>query len=319
MDELSGGPVLDCVIIGGGPAGLTAALYLARYNRKFAIIDNGASRAAWIPESHNIPAFEQGIAGPEILQRQRRHAELYGATISDGTVTRLKQARKQFSVCLKNSNGQSNELRARFVLLATGVVDIEPKFGGVEDAVHQGLVRFCPICDGYEAKGKNVAVIGYGNKGLGEAIFIARTYTPTVTLLSYGKPLGLGQEEQKLLHSLGITIINEPIRTLAFSGSKLSAITGGSATAVEFDVIYSALGVQYRSGVATALGAASDESGAVQVGAHSQTTVPGLYAAGDVTQGLNQIVSGMGQAAIAATHIHNRCGVIAPLRMDDPR
>ncbi|MGA7328519.1 MAG: NAD(P)/FAD-dependent oxidoreductase [Rhodomicrobium sp.] len=307
MDNLSGGSVLDCVIIGSGPAGLAAALYLARYNRRFAVIDNGASRAAWIPESHNIPAFAEGIAGPEILMRQRRHAEIYGATITKGTVTRLKQDLEQFTVSYEDTRRDGRELRARFLLLATGVVDIEPKFGGVEDAVHQGLVRFCPICDGYEAKGKNVAVIGYGNRGLGEAIFIARTYTPTVTLLSYEKPLDLSQEEQKLLHSLGIVIISEPIRTLAFSGSKVTAITGGGATAVEFDVIYSALGVEYRSGLATALGAASDDRGAVWIGEHSQTTVPSLYAAGDVTQGLNQIVAGMGQAAIAATDIHNRC------------
>ena len=75
---------MDCAIIGGGPAGLTAALYLARYNRRFAVFDGGASRAAWIPESHNLPLFTQGIGGPEILRRQRDHVQNYGGAIIDG-------------------------------------------------------------------------------------------------------------------------------------------------------------------------------------------------------------------------------------------
>jgi thioredoxin reductase (NADPH) len=297
--------MLDCVIVGGGPAGLTAALYLARYGRKFAAIDSGASRASWIPESHNIPAFVKGIAGPEILKRQRAHAELYGAEIVAGKVTELKREFPGFEVVYQDASGGISGMHTQFVLLATGVKDIGPALPDAADAVKLGLVRYCPICDGYEAKGKKVAVIGYGDGGLGEAVFIARTFTPDVTVFSIGTPFVPSDCGKEKLKKYGIKCISAPLRSLALSGSKVVAMfkDGDRQT---FDTVYAAMGVEYRAGLATALGAASDEKGALWISAHSQTTIPGLYAAGDVTQGLNQIVVAMGQAAIAATAIHNR-------------
>ena len=118
---------LDCVIIGGGPAGLTVALYLARYNRRFVLIDGGNSRAAWIPESHNLPLFTKGIAGPEILRRQREHVEAYGASIIDAKVTKLEADGSGFTVRLQ-ADAQTYKISARFIVLATGVVDIAPQF-----------------------------------------------------------------------------------------------------------------------------------------------------------------------------------------------
>jgi thioredoxin reductase (NADPH) len=295
--------LLDCAIIGGGPAGLTAALYLARYGRDFVVIDSGDSRAGWIPESHNIPLFTEGIGGREILKRQREHAEAYGARLMQGEATALCRTGAGFEIGVSESGGKAATLSARFVLLATGVSDIPPKIPNVADAVQRGLIRYCPICDGYEAKGKRVGVIGVGDRGLGEAVFIARTYRAEVTLLSFDEPPILTVQQCETLARYRIRLVTEPIASLSCDGGKIGA--HGDAR-YEFDTLYSALGVQYRSGLATALGAASDECGALSVGEHSETTAPGLYAAGDVTQGLNQIVAGMGQAAKAATHIHNR-------------
>ncbi len=304
MSQAPSANILDCVIIGGGPAGLTAALYLARFNRNFAVIDGGESRASWIPETHNLPLFTQGIAGPEILRRQREHAEICGARLISGKVTELSKTASGFGVRYQKHGAEPGELEARFALLATGVIDIPPRIPDVEDAVQCGLVRYCPICDGYEAKGKKVAVIGIGNKGLGEAAFIARTYSSDVTLLSFHEPLLLNEEEDEKRRKYRIRHIGEPIRTLARKGGKVCA--KGTQTEYDFDVVYSALGVEYRSGLATALGAISDPAGALKVDEHSETSVPDLYAAGDVTQGLNQIVVAMGQAAKAATAMHNR-------------
>ena len=296
---------LDCAIIGGGPAGMTAALYLARYNRRFALFDNGNSRAAWIPESHNLPLFTQGIAGPEILRRQREHLEAYGAPIIDAAVTKLAKAGAGFTARFWE-NGSASELSARFIVLATGVVDIAPRIPDVEEAVKRGLIRYCPICDGYEARGRKVGVIGIGDRGLGEACFIARTYSTDVTLLSFHEPLVLSNEELETAKAHGIMVIREPVATFAFNGRAIFAKAAEGGRDYEFDVVYSALGVHYRSALATALGAETDEMGALTVGDHSETTIPGLYAAGDVTRGLNQIVVAMGQAARASTHIHNR-------------
>jgi thioredoxin reductase (NADPH) len=295
---------IDCVVIGGGPAGLTAALYLARFDRRFIVIDNSQSRAAWIPESHNVPLFTRGIGGGEILRRQREHAEAYGARIAQGTVSELSRISAGFSVSFERPDDEKATVQARFAILATGVADIPPRMPDVEPAVQSSLIRYCPICDGYEAKGKSVGVIGLGNQGLGEACFIARTYAAKVTLLSFHEPLLLSDGERRNLAEHGIRLIPEPITSLSCDGGKIAA--HGAGARCEFDVMYSALGVYYRSDLAAALGATRNEAGALNVGEHAETNVPGLYAAGDVTEGLNQIVVGMAQAARAATHIHNQ-------------
>ncbi len=285
---------------------MTAALYLARYNRRFALFDSGNSRAAWIPESHNLPLFTQGIAGPEILRRQREHLEAYGAPIIDASRHKAGQGRG-----LASPPGSGKMAAPRSCLRALSYsqpasVDIAPRIPDVEEAVKRGLIRYCPICDGYEARGRKVGVIGIGDRGLGEACFIARTYSSDVTLLSFHEPLVLSAGELETAKAHGITVIREPVATLAFNGRAIFAKAAGGGRDYEFDVMYSALGVHYRSALATALGAETDEMGALTVGDHSETTIPGLYAAGDVTRGLNQIVVAMGQAARAATHIHNR-------------
>jgi thioredoxin reductase (NADPH) len=178
----------DCVVVGAGPAGLTAAIYLGRFRRDVAVIDAGASRAARIPLSRNHPGFPEGVRGRTLLARMRRQAERYGASISAGRVEGLRRTEQGFRL-----TSEAGEMAVRAVLLATGVADVEPTIPGVDEAVAQGLIRICPICDG------------------------------------------------RLL-----------------------------------------------------------------VGEHQETSVPWLYAAGDVVRGLNQISTAEGEGAIAATQIHNR-------------
>lgn len=295
--------VLDALIIGGGPAGLTAALYLARFRRRFLVVDAGAPRAAWIPTSHNIPVFAKGIGGPEILARTREHAELYGARILPGTVTGLRCMSEHFLASL----GGGQEIRARRVVLATGALDIEPDLPDLPDAVRRGLVRYCPICDGYESMDRRIAVIGRGDRGLGEAVFIARTYSSDVTLLTLGEPMQLSPDQRDLLAQRRVKLVEAPIRALDMRDGRITALRGQGGEEYRFDILYSALGLKYRSDLAIALGAEHDGAGALAVDAHGQTTVKGLYAAGDIVRGLDQIVVAMGHAAIAATHIHNHC------------
>jgi thioredoxin reductase (NADPH) len=298
---------LDCLVIGGGPAGLTAALYLARFKRRFLVVDGGAPRAAWIPKSHNIPFFAEGIPGPEILARQREHAERYGIGILAGMVTGLQKVPGHFVALAEEKAGGTQQIRARRVLLATGAVDIEPELPDLPDAVRRGLVRYCPICDGYESRDRRIAVIGFGARGLGEAAFIARTYSDDVTLLTLGQRLELDPEQRRVAGQHRVRIVEEPIAGLEVAGDRIAAIRTGSGQEHRFDVLYSALGLKYRTELALALGARHDPSGALLVDEHNQTSVKGLYAAGDIVRGLDQIVLAMGHAATAATHIHNRC------------
>ena len=146
--------ILDCLIVGGGPAGLTAALYLARFSRSFLLADSGASRAAWIPKSHNFPLFSDGLGGRDMLERQREHLRHYGVTPVAGVVSDLRQADGGFAAIVQEATGAVRGVRARHVLLATGAVDVEPDLPNLADALKRGLVRYCPICDGYEARGR---------------------------------------------------------------------------------------------------------------------------------------------------------------------
>jgi len=299
---------LDCLIIGGGPAGLTAALYLARFQRSFLVVDAGEPRAAWIPLSHNIPFFAEGIAGPAMLDRQRAHLVRYETRVLAGTVTALRPVPDGFLAELAPTAGPPRTVATSYVLLATGAEDIEPALPDLADAVRGGQVRYCPICDGYEARGRRIAVLGQGADGFGEALFIARTYGADVTLLTLGEPLALDRQQIETAERHGITLVAEPIMALDRSDGRIEAVRVGDKT-LRFDVLYSALGLRCRSGLARALGADADEHGALVVDAHNRTSIPRLYAAGGVVKGLDQVVVAMGHAAIAATEIHNRCAV----------
>jgi thioredoxin reductase (NADPH) len=300
------GEILDCLIVGGGPAGLTTALYLARFKRRFQVVDSGSPRAAWIPTSHNIPMFAEGISGKDLLARARTNLRQYGDCILPGMVTGLRKQPDRFIAVVEGNDGSTSQVAARRVVLATGAVDIEPDLPDVPNAVQRGLVRYCPICDGYESRDQKIAVIAYGAHGIGEAVFIARTYSRDVTLLTLGQGLELDAEQQAKLDEHGIKVVETPVESLDMENDRISAVQLGGKEH-RFDVLYSALGLKYRSDLAISLGAEHDPSGSLMVDSHCQTTVKGLYAAGDIVRGIDQIVVGMGHAALAATHIHNHC------------
>lgn len=286
----------EVLIVGAGPSGLTAATYLARFRRRVLVADGGAPRACWIPVSHNMPGFPQGITGDAILKRMTEQAVEYGAVIEAGRVESLTKDVGGFIVRL---NGR--ELRVRAVLLATGVMDHHPDLPGVERAIERSLVRICPICDGYEAIDKAVAVIGQDDKGLREAAFL-RTYSDRVTLIHIGPPEALAATDE--LDRLGIELIRAPIDNVRLEGDRVTALSWGGAFRT-FDLVYSALGTSPNTALAEALDARTGEDGRLFVDARQQTSIEGLYAAGDVVRGLNQIAVASAEAAVAATAIHN--------------
>ncbi|MGG5823409.1 NAD(P)/FAD-dependent oxidoreductase [Falsiroseomonas sp. HW251] len=294
---------VDALVVGGGPAGMTAALYLARFRRRVVVADAGDPRAAWIPASHNIPFFADGIPGPEILARQREHLGRYRIPVVAAAVTSLVREGEGFAATLDGSA----VIRARHVLLATGARDIEPELPDLRDAVRRGLVRYCPVCDGFESRGKRIAVIGHGATGAGEALFIARTYSDDVTLLTLGR-MDMDAPTRERLERHGVRVVEKPVTALDVQDGRIAALRVDGAE-LRFDILYSALGLDYRTELAAALGAERDAKGALVVDGGMQTTVKGLYAAGDIVTGLDQIVVGMGHAAIAATRIHNECGM----------
>ena len=286
----------EVLIVGAGPAGLTAATYLARFRRRVLVADGGAPRACWIPVSHNLPGFPKGITGEAIIRRMTEQALEYDAVIEPGRVERLERDGDRFIAQL---NGRA--VRARAVLLATGVVDHHPDLPGVERAIERAVVRICPICDGYEAIDKAVAIIARDDRGVREAAFL-RTYSDRVTLIHVGPPEALTEADE--LARMGVELIRAPIDNVRLEGDRVTALSWGGTFHV-FDLVYSALGTSPNAVLARALGAAVGEDGCMVVDGHQATSVAGLYAAGDVVRGLNQIAVAGAEAAIAATAIHN--------------
>jgi thioredoxin reductase (NADPH) len=296
---------LDCLIVGAGPAGLIAATYLGRYRRRVTIVDAGASRAALIPVSHNYPGFPEGISGNQLLSRLREQTLRYGAEIFSGEVERIVRAEGGGFTAHYRTGSGAQVLTAATVLLATGVVDIEPALPHVTDAVRRGYIRHCPVCDGFEVIDQKIAIVGYGKKLVQEALFL-RSYSADITLFSLGREMELSAPDRSKLRHSGIAIVEEATTKVSLDGNRIVALHGESGRVYRFDTLYSALGVAVQSGLARELAAACDGRGDLMVDRkRMQTSIPGLYAAGDVVQGLNQISVAAGHAAIAAAAIHH--------------
>lgn len=299
----------DCIIVGAGPAGLTAAIYLARFHLSIRLFDSGTSRAALIPRTHNHAGFPDGISGTELLARMLAQAERYGARREFARVTTIKRENDSFVVLT-----DASEYKSRSVLLATGVINNRP--GGMGDALHtealaKGLLRYCPICDGYEVTDQQVAVIGSGEHGTAEAIFL-RGYSSNIVLISPEVEHELDARCEAELEKAGIGRIDGPCGAYAIEDDRLALDT--SIGRLSFDSVYPALGSRVRSDLAAEAGAMLSEDRCVVTDSHQRTNIPGLFAAGDVVKGLDQISHAMGDGGVAATAIRNYLAELAPLR-----
>jgi len=298
----------DCLIIGGGPAGLTAAIYLARFHLSVIVVDSGQSRTSLIPRTRNHAGFPDGIAGPKLLERMRKQAACYGALLRNGVVTDLMEDAEGFIA--RTDNGWFS---ARAILLATGVVNLRPSM--IDDEMHSralaaGLLRYCPICDGYEVTDQRVAVIGTGTRGIAEANFL-RSFTPDVTLVAPTEGHTLNVTQRIELEAAGIAIAGI-CRAITLQPRNISLDVEGSE--LVFDTLYPALGSDIRSELAGQLGAHRSDEGCLTVDPHQRTNIAGLYAAGDVVLGLDQISHAMGEGGVAATTIRNDLAKVKPLR-----
>jgi thioredoxin reductase (NADPH) len=291
----------DVLVVGGGPAGLTAALYLARFRRSVVVVDAGASRAATIPRSHNVAGFPDGVAGAELVAAMRRHAERYGATVVADEVMALQRAPHGFSATLD----AGAPLQARAVVLATGCSDVPPRMPQLERALADGLLRYCPVCDGYEASGQAIGLVTDAANDADEALFL-RHFSDRVTLFVVTPDVRHTPAQRQRLDDAGIAVVHEPIDAIRLRGERVVVQHGGGETVC--DTLYGALGLLVHSDLAAALGARRDGHGCLCTDAHQQTSVEGLYAVGDVAEGLNQIAVACGGAAIAAAALHRALG-----------
>ena len=299
--------IADCLIVGGGPAGLTAAIYAARFRLRTIVVDSGQSRAAQIPCTRNHAGFPDGIAGSDLLERIRQQAIRYGAALERGQVTSIDGSAGAFAASLADGR----ILRAGAIILATGVSNIRPD---IDEALHaqalqKGRIRYCPVCDCFEVTDQSVGVIGAGARAVKEATFL-RAYTSRVTVIASATDARFEDADKAALAAIGAPLMSGPPSGFRLEDDGLSLEAGGRR--VTFDAIYPALGSTVHSDLAAGLGAALGEDGCITVDAHQRTSVPGLYAAGDAVIGLDQISHAMGEAGVAATTLRNDLAAAAP-------
>ena len=287
---------LDCLVIGAGPAGMTAGMYLRRFHRDVRIVHRGDSRALRIPRSHNYPGFPDGIPGTELLARLHTQLSNVGGDVVEGDVESIEAVGDGFVASIGG-----DAVEAATVLLATGVVDVEPRLPGIAALRERGLLRQCPICDGFEFTDRRIGVIGAGPHGARETLFLCN-YSRQVCFIAGD---ALDDPWERDLRERNVTRLStEVVKAAPTSEGAVRLVMGDGATH-EFDVLYAALGARPRSALAASLGARLDPQGGIVVDAHCRTSVRGVFAAGDVVSGLDQLAVAVGHAAIAATAIHN--------------
>jgi len=300
MDSENGEP-LDCLIVGAGPAGLAAAIYLGRYRRRVVVIDGGNSRAALIPASHNLPGFPDGISGLDLLARLREQTHGCGAVIIPGEVTELRSFESGFEAVVED-----RVFHAKTVILATGLIDLHTGLGDLKDATLAGRVRWCPICDGFEVRDQNVAIIANGEHAVGHALFL-RNYTRSLSLIVEPSH-AFSDAAMQQLNGFGIEVCSGTVTAVVTLDNGVQ-LDMADAQPLHFDTVYPMLGCQNRSDLAVKLGAELGDCASLTVDAHQQTSVPGLYAVGDVVDAINQIIVGTAHAAVAATAVHHSLGL----------
>ena len=289
----------DTAIIGGGPAGLTAAIYLARYRRKVVVFDRGGSRASLIPTSHNHAGYPGGIHGEDLLAAMRQQAVQYGAELRSGDVDAIVAQGQGWHL-----TGEGIDLTAHTVLFATGTVNRYPDIPREthDAALAAGKLRYCPVCDAFEATGQRIAVIGAESHGVAEALFL-RNYSDRITLYTLVE-CELHEKDRADLAKAGVTWDPRPVASYDFSGDgvRLGFADGSHDDA---DTLYPALGSDPNDKLIRQLGLRTSADDCILTDAHQRLGLDGLYAAGDIVSGLDQISVAMGQAAVAATTLHN--------------
>ena len=293
--------------MGAGPAGLTAATYLARFHRRAVVVDAGKSRARWIPKSHNCPGFPFGVAGTELLDKLRAQATGYGAEIVQGCIARLEPTGEGFIATAEDGTRWT----ARYVIIATGIVDKMPAMPGLEAAINRNVVRMCAVCDGYEASDDHIAVYAPVDVAIRHALFL-RTFSRSVAAVR-SEPGEPTEDNAARAREANVSVL--PVATRLEHDGTCCVFHLEDDSVHRFDTVYPVLGCTAQSSLATALGARVDENGELRVDASQQTNVDGLYAIGDIVSALNQISVGVGHAAIAATAVHNR---LPPNFREDP-
>ena len=295
----------DCIVIGAGPAGLSAALFLARYRRRVLTFHHNTPRNIY---SHGVHGFlgHHGIMPTELLARGREEVTAHGGLIVEGRVTGVEQVGvEHFRVSTGDDKTVEQTFDARRLLLATGLRDLTPECPGFRQ-FYGVSVHHCPDCDGFETTGKRVAVLGRGKAAAGFTLGLL-TWTDKLTLITNGDPGDMSDEHRAKLAEFGIPLTNQRIAKLEGDAEthQIELVRFEDGEALECDALFFNLGTETASDLHHMLGCRIDEEcGLVWVDEDQQTSVAGVYAAGDLTPKSQLAVVAAAEGAMAAIHIH---------------
>ncbi len=286
----------DAIIVGGGPAGLSAALLLGRCRRRVLVCDVGKPRNA---TSHALHGYlsRDGISPADFLRIGREQLEPYGVEIQLREVVDAETAGTGFSVSL----GDGRRLSCRKLLLASGVVDQLPDFEGVEER-YGSSVFHCPYCDAFEQRDQPLAAYGPGRRAVGLALSL-KTWSRDVTLCTGGHGrLPVGDRER--LDRNGISVRSERIVRLEGEGGGLERIVFEQGEPLEPRALFFHTGQHQRSPIAERLGCQFNRRGAIRTNRLAGTRVPGLYAAGDASEDVQLVIVAAAEGAKAGFAIN---------------
>lgn len=292
-DELG---LLDAVVVGGGPSGLSAAMWLARYRLSVTVVDSREWRSARVEHSHGYLGRDPQTP-TELLERGRDELLAYpDARYQVGSVTAIRRCEGghldgTFEVDLA---GVLSPLRTRALVLATGVVDQLPQVEGF--AEHYGASAFhCPACDGYEARDRDVVALGWEPQLAGFAGTL-QTWARSVTVVTDGR----GYEgDREALTEQGVQLIEESASALLGRRGALRAVQLQSGQEIACDLLFFSVAHTPRCSLAESLGCRLDDEGYVLVNSGGRSSVPGVYAAGDLVPGIQLVAVASAKGVVA--------------------
>lgn len=292
------GKTYDCAIIGGGPAGLSAAVYAGRMRRSVIVIDDDKGRSTWHQVNRNYLGFIDGIHATALREVGEKQASRYDVRFfyarATGAGYEGDESERLFVV-----ETDQGTVRARTLILCTGVKDSFPQFEGSEECIGKSMF-WCIICDGYESIGKRIVVLGHNERAASLALQL-RVFTDDVVLVSWDKRFGLSDEKMSLLKEHGITTYDSGCELFTCSQGELSAITLDDGKHIDLNMLFVAQWIEPNTQLAKQLSLYLDQHGYVVADASQLTNVAGVYAAGDVTRlHSHQVASAVHEGGMAA-------------------